>query len=252
MYDEKLCRNFEDCINSTNGAITRLKTSGIRINRELISEPRILKDVCAAKALTVSGETKSVDELLTEVEKDLPFYHDAGGVTLSGGEPLSQGDELTALLQELKVRSINVNIDTSLHVNWRNVARCIGLVDTFLVDMKHTDKDKFKTFVQGDAELVMKNLKKLTDSDVHVIIRVPVIPGFNHNEQEMKQIIDFVTSLRNINEIHFLPYHTYGLEKYKMLGMDYTFGNKEQVQDSELKPYLQYAHAKGLQTKIGG
>ncbi|MCD6565284.1 MAG: glycyl-radical enzyme activating protein [Bacteroidales bacterium] len=252
MYDKSRCKNFGDCIKADNKTITRIKNNGIQINRELIKKPEKLKNVCASKALTISGESKSVDELLAEIEKDTPFYQNGGGVTLSGGEPLSHGEELITLLQKLKERNINVNIETSLYVNWRNVDKCIGLVNTFLVDLKHTDKDKFKSFTQGDAGLVMDNLIKLTDSETHVIVRIPVIPGFNFSENEMKQIIEFVTSLKNVNEIHFLPYHTYGVEKYKMLGLNYTFGNKKQIQDSELLPFIQYAQSKGLKTKIGG
>jgi len=251
MYDKKICRNFGDCI-KTNKAITRINDKGIQINRELLQNPENLKKICASKALTVSGESKSVHELLAEIEKDVLFYREDGGVTLSGGEPLSQGEDLITLLQELRERNIKVNIETTLHVNWEKVKRCIGLIETFLVDLKHTEKDKFKTFTHGDAELVMNNLKRLTDSGSHVIVRIPVIPGFNHSENEMKQMIDFVYSLKNVNEIHFLPYHTFGVEKYKMLGMDYIFGNQKQVQDSEIITYIQYAQLKGFQTKIGG
>lgn len=137
-------------------------------------------------------------------------------------------------------------------MNWEKVERCIGLVETFLVDLKHTDKNKFKPFTQGNAELVMDNLEKLTDSGSHVIVRIPVIPGFNHSENEMFKMIEFVASLKKINEIHFLPYHNFGVGKYKMLGMDYIYGNTKQVEDSELIPYIKYAQSEGFKTKIGG
>lgn len=251
MYDKKNCRNFGDCT-KTNIAITRTNDNGIQINRELLQNPENLRNICASKALIVSGESKSVHELLAEIEKDTLFYRNDGGVTLSGGEPLSQGENIIELLQELKERNIKVNIETTLHVKWEKVEKCIGLVETFLVDLKHTNTDKFKTFTHGDAELVINNLKKLTDFGSHVIVRIPVIPGFNHSENEMNQLIDFVYSLKNVSEIHFLPYHTFGVEKYKMLGMDYIFGNQKQVQDSEITTYIQYAQLKGFQTKIGG
>ena len=252
MYDKKYCRDFGECIKADNKAITRNNNHGIKINRELLHEPEKLKDICHSKAIAISGETKSVDELLTEIEKDAPFYRENGGVTLSGGEPLAQGEELASLLQELKSGNISVNIETSLHVNWDKVLRCIGLVDTFLVDLKHTDEDKFKTFTRGDARLVMNNLKKLTASEAHVIIRIPVIPGFNQSENEMKDMIGFVTTLKDVNGIHLLPYHTFGVEKYKMLGMNYAFGDKKQVEEPELEPYIRYAQSKGFKTKIGG
>jgi pyruvate formate lyase activating enzyme len=252
MYDPKYCRNFGDCISTEANAISRNGNHGIQINRELLQHPENLKNTCVTKAMTVSGEQKTVSELIIEIEKDILFYREDGGVTLSGGEPLAQGEELVLLLLELRKRSINVNMETSLHVNWEKVERCIGLVDTFLVDLKHTDRDKFKTFTHGDAELVMNNLKKLNDSEANIIVRIPVIPGFNHSEKEMKQMIQFVTTLDKVTEIHFLPYHTFGSEKYKMLGMEYLYGDKKQVQDSELGPYIEYAQLKKFKTKIGG
>lgn len=233
-------------------AIARTNKHGIRIDRKKVTHPEKLIDVCPAKALTVSGSKLGVNDLLHEVEKDTPFYSHGGGVTLSGGEPLSQGEELTSLLRELKHKNISVNIETSLHVNWSQVERCIDLTDTFLVDMKHTDKDKFTRFTRGDAALVMNNLVKLTESAARIIIRIPVIPGFNHSEKEMKQIIDFIHSLNRIHTIHFLPYHTFGVEKYKMLGMKYIFGPEKPVRDDELTTYIHYAQSKGFQTKIGG
>ncbi|MEN8226876.1 MAG: glycyl-radical enzyme activating protein [Bacteroidota bacterium] len=252
MYDQKICRNFGDCLLADGKAITPMENNGIQINRKLLTEPETLKDLCASKALTISGDITSVDEILSEVEKDVPFYREDGGVTLSGGEPLSQGDDLITLLKKLKSRNINVNMETSLHVNWDKVARCIGLVDTFLADLKHTDRSKFSIFTEGDASLVMDNLTRLADTNARVIVRIPVIPGFNHSEDEMNQMIDFVSSLENIHEVHFLPYHTMGIEKYNMLGMEYSFGDTRQVRDTELAPYVQYAQLKELQTKIGG
>jgi pyruvate formate lyase activating enzyme len=252
MYDPKYCRNFGDCILTESNAISRKGDHGIQIDRELLQHPENLRNTCVTKALTISGEQKTVLELLIEIEKDLLFYREDGGVTLSGGEPLAQGEDLVLLLMELRERNINVNMETSLHVSWEKVERCIGLVGTFLVDLKHTDRDKFKAFTNGDAELVMNNLNKLNDSKAHIIVRIPVIPGFNHSEKEMKQMIDFVATLKNVTEMHFLPYHTFGTEKYKMLDMEYLLGNEKQVQDSELGSYIEYAQLKKFHTKIGG
>ena len=251
MYDRRICRNFEDCIRADDKVIRRTH-QGIDIYRTRLRQPEKFSAICASKALTVSGEVKNNQELLSEIERDIPFYREDGGVTLSGGEPLSQGPDLTVLLKECKRRAINVCIETSLHVAWEKVERCLGLVSTFLVDLKHTDRDKFNRYTQGNIELVMENLHKLTAANENVIIRIPVIPGFNHSVPEMKNILDFAASLKNIKEVHFLPYHSLGTEKYNMLGMDYLFGNKKQVLDSELTGYIRTAKSLGLHTKIGG
>ncbi len=252
MYDERLCRSFEDCIKPEPRAISRGENNGLQIDLDLLEEPEKLRDICTSKALTISGESKSVDELMTEIEKDIPFYRENGGVTLSGGEPLSQGEDLTALLRTLKKRKINVNMETTLHVSWDKVTQCIGWVDTFLVDLKHTQRNKFRSYTKGDATLVMDNLVNLSQSGASVIVRIPVIPGFNHTEDEMKRMIDFVAQLKTVREIHLLPYHTYGAEKYKMLGMEYPYGGEKPVEERELAPYIQYAGSAGLQVKIGG
>ena len=252
LYDSKSCKHFGDCALAAPEAISQSGNNGLDIKHELIAEPEKLRDVCASKALTISGESKSVDELLAEVEKDLPFYREDGGVTLSGGEPLAQGQELVLLLQRLHKRRISTNMETSLHVKWTLVERVIGLVRTFLVDLKHTDPVKFRHFIKGDAALVMENMEKLAYFGTHVVVRIPVIPGFNHSEKEIQTMVDFVSTIKGIKEIHFLPYHTFGVEKYQMLGMEYLGDSTVQLEEEELLPYIQYAQSQGLISKIGG
>jgi len=252
LFDPKLCKNFRDCTKIGNGSITS-GSNGIEIDRNSIKNPEIFRNVCLSKALTVSGERKSVGDILAEIEKDLPFYKQSGGgVTLSGGEPLSQGSELLTLLEELKIRKINVAIETSLHVPWDAVKRCIGLTNTFLVDLKHTNLEKFCSFTGGCIELVLENLRKLAASEANIIVRVPVIPGFNHTETEMKEIIDFTVSLKTIKEIHFLPFHNLGERKYEMTGLEYLYKSAPKVGADELKIYADYAKYVGLEVSIGG
>jgi pyruvate formate lyase activating enzyme len=132
------------------------------------------------------------------------------------------------------------------------IERTIGLVNTFLVDLKHTDPVKFRQYIKGNAALVMENLKKLAYFGAHVVVRIPVIPGFNHSEDEIQTMVDFVSTIKGIKEIHFLPYHTFGVEKYRMLGMEYLFDSTLQLKDEDLLPYIQYAQKQGFTTKIGG
>jgi len=252
LYDSRLCKGFGDCILAEGKAITRNESGELILHRELITNPEKLRETCVTRALTISGEEKTVDELLAEVEKDRVFYRENGGVTLSGGEPLSQGEELVSLLKELKYRSIKVNIETSLHVSWDNVYRFDNLTDTFLVDLKHTDEAKFREYTGGSAVLVMNNLSRLSGTGSKIIVRIPVIPGFNHTPEEMRAIIDFISSTGNIQEVHFLPYHNYGSHKYNLLGMEYAFREVKPVEDHELKGYTEYAENKNLKTKIGG
>jgi pyruvate formate lyase activating enzyme len=252
MYNRRLCKSFGECLKTGNNAV-RSGEKGIEIDFTCISDAKIFRDICPSRAITVSGEEKSIDDILIEIEKDLPFYRRSdGGVTLSGGEPLSQGPELVELLRELKKREINVSIETSLYVPWEMIERCICYTGTILSDLKHTDAEKFRRYTEGDVTLVLNNLVKLSTLHNNVIIRVPVVPGFNHTMAEMKDIIDFTVSLKRIREIHFLPYHTLGNEKYKMLGMQYYLDKTKKVDERELTDYIKYAESAGLKAKIGG
>ena len=250
MYDMRICKGFGDCIRAESKAIRKV-SGGVLIDRARIDRPETLKDTCPSRALTVVGEEKSVEELLQEIEKDLPFYREDGGVTLSGGEPLSHTAEVIPLLQELQKREIPVDVETSLHVPWEKIGVAVGLVNTFLADLKHIDNVKFRMYTGGNARLVTDNLEKLMAAGARIIIRIPVIPGFNHTEQEMFRMIDYA-GLLGIREIHFLPYHTLGMEKYKMLGLRYHFDNRKAVGDAETESYVQYANSKGITSKIGG
>ena len=252
MYDQRICKNFGDCIQLGSPAIS-IENGDLSIHRSDIKNKEDFRDICLSKALTVIGDDLSAAELMKEIEKDKPFYQQSGGgVTLSGGEPLSQNGPVTLLLDELKKNKINTSVETTLHVTWKQIERCLGKVDSFLVDLKHTEESKFREFTDGDLDLVITNLKKLDELKENIIIRIPVIPDFNHTMKEMNRIIDLAASLQSVDEVHFIPYHSLGSEKYKMLGMEYQYNNHKTISEKELTPYLEYATNKGLKAKIGG
>ena len=250
MFDERICRQFAECLKPCNGGII-LENNKLVITRNLIPDSTIYNNICPSKAMIVSGQEKSIEQILQEIEKDIPFYKmSGGGVTLTGGEPLSQGPELQDLIIQLKKRSIHVSVETSLHLPWETIENYLNLVDLFLADLKHLDNDKFTQYTGGNASLVIENFKKLDKSGKKFIIRVPVIPQFNFSPAELFEIIDFAAGLKNVLEINFIPFHTLAKEKYLMLGKEYTFGNLRNIEKSELKPFAEHAEQKGLISKI--
>jgi pyruvate formate lyase activating enzyme len=250
MFDERSCHQFGECVKISNGSIYFEKGKLI-INRELIPDASIYRNICPSNALIVTGTEQSVSQILREIEKDIPFYNMSdGGVTLTGGEPLAQGAELKELLIELKNRGIHVSVETSLHLPWEVIENYAGLIDVFLPDLKHIDADKFNRFTGGDATLVLNNFRKLDETGSKFIVRIPVVPGFNFSSSELFAIIDFASELKNASEINFIPYHSLAKEKYIMLGKDYIFGNQNKIEKSELGPFVEYADKKGLIAKI--
>lgn len=250
MFDERICHQFGECLKTLDREIIR-ENGKLIIKRDLISDSTIYNNICPSKALIVSGQEKTISQILLEIEKDIPFYNTSGGgVTLTGGEPLSQGPEMIELILKLKKNGIHVSAETSLHLPWPAIENYINLIDLFLVDLKHLDNDKFEKYTGGSAALVMENFKKLNETGRKFIVRVPVIPDFNFSAEELFAIIDFAAGLNNATEINFIPFHTLAKEKYLMLGKEYTFGNHRNIEKKELQPYTEYAERKGLISKI--
>jgi len=250
MFDERQCHGFGDCIKAGGGHIVS-RNNMLAIDREKITAFEALRNVCPSKALNIAGEPKSVSQIISEIEKDIPFYEmSGGGVTLSGGEPFSQDPDLKELVLELKKRGIHVSVETSLHVPWETIEKYLGLVDVFLADLKHTDNEKFARFTGGNAVLVMNNFRELDKKTKDFIVRIPVIPHFNFSEPELFGIIDFASGLKNAHEINFIPFHSLAREKYEMLGKEYIFKDHRNVEKSELQPYVAYAESYGLRVKI--
>jgi pyruvate formate lyase activating enzyme len=250
MFDERLCHQFGDCMKIGDNLIT-VQNDVLVIKRDLIHDASVYRDICPSLALIVTGEGKSVPQILKEIEKDIPFYRNRdGGVTLTGGEPFSQGPELKDLIIELKKRNIHIAVETSLHMPWETIENYIDHIDVFLADLKHTDDLKFSKFTGGNATLVMNNFQKLDRSGSKFVVRVPVVPGFNFSPIELYAIIDFAATLKNAFEIDFIPYHSLAKEKYLMMGKNYLFRNHRNIKKTELTPYAEYAEHKGLTAKI--
>ncbi len=252
LYDKRLCQQFGECVKASNGEL-HFEKDLLIINRELITDIERLRDICPAKALTIAGKRKTIDYIIEKIEKDLSFYSQSnGGVTLTGGEPFAQDWNLLDLVHELKAKEIDISVETSLYVPWERIEPYAGLIDCWLADLKHVDSDKFRKFTGGSAELVMSNFRRLNALNAHVIVRIPVIPGFNHTLPEMKQIIDFAATLSSVNEVNFIPYHALGEGKYKLMGLDYKYKNSSKPPPGEMEDIIEYTKSKKLQYKIGG
>ncbi|MDO4280411.1 MAG: glycyl-radical enzyme activating protein [Peptococcaceae bacterium] len=181
--------------------------------------------LCPAKAMSIYGQTMSVEDAVREVEKDESFYsRSGGGVTFSGGEPLMQADFLRAVIKECKHRSIHTAIETTAFAPWEEVREIFADLDYLMVDCKHIDPAKHKAWTGVDNSLVLENLKHIHAEfpDKPIRVRTPVIPGFNDDAVTLSAIAHFVkTELPNA-EYELLKYHRFGLNKYSFIGKDYT------------------------------
>lgn len=255
LFDARLCLEGCDlCQQAAPGVIERA-LNGLIIHREQLdgSHLKALNDVCPTQALTVCGEEKSIDDIMATVLRDKPFYdRSGGGLTLSGGEPFMNPEMALALLKSSHEQGIHTAVETCLHVPWKYLEPALPYIDLFLADLKHVDADKFQQWTDGSAKRVLDNLKRLAAAGKKMTIRVPLIQGFNADEASIEAIADFAANELHVNDIHFLPYHTLGMNKYTLLGVPYSAPDKP-LDAPELLDFAQrIARDKGLTATLRG
>ncbi len=172
----------------------------------------------------IMGRDVTVEEVMETVEKDRPYYaRSGGGLTLSGGESLCQPAFAKALLATAKSRGINTAMESMGCAPYEVIESILPYLDTYLMDIKHTNPEKHKAFTGKSNELMLENARKVAAlGQTNLVIRVPVVPTFNDTPEEIAAIAQFADKLPGVNKIHLLPYHRLGQDKYKGLGREYS------------------------------
>lgn len=200
------------------------------------------------------GKDVTVSDLMPEILSDLPYYRrSGGGVTLSGGEVLCQADFASDLLRACKNEGLNTAIESAASLPFSEIEKLLPYLDIYLMDIKHMNSDKHKEYTGVGNERIIENARKVAESGrCELIIRTPVIPGFNDTAEEIKAISSFAASLPGVNEHHLLPYHRLGQDKYAGLGRNYALKEIEPPTKEKMEYLLSVAETSGLRCKIGG
>jgi glycyl-radical enzyme activating protein len=203
----------------------------------------ICADVCPTHSLNVYGYEISVDDALKRVEEDEAFYsRSGGGVTLSGGEPLSQADFALALLREARKRRIDTCIETCGNVPWKVLEQAGRHLNSVYYDVKSMDKKEHLKHAGASNELILDNLAKLKQTYPELLVRVrtPVIPGFNDTTEAIGTIVDFIRDMPNI-DYELLAYHRMGSPKYGYLGWKYPLEGTKNLAEKKFDELRRFA-----------
>lgn len=199
------------------------------IDRNLCSHCFSCADVCPSQSLKVQGKKMSVSDIMNEVEKDSMFYrYQGGGLTVSGGEPLMQGEFLVSLLREAKLGRINTAMETCGFGDYEILKNAAAYLDTLFFDIKSMSPQRHTEFTGQSNELIIHNFVRLCQDypNLKKVVRTPVIPGFNNTEKDLEDILLFIKDKPGVS-YELMPYHKYGEGKYKALGRPYPLGNKK-------------------------
>lgn len=177
---------------------------------------------CPAEAIRMMGRAVTVDALFDEIMADQPFWdRSGGGVTLSGGEALMQLEFSAALLRRCRENYLHTALDTCLHVPTAAIETVFSDVELFLCDLKLMSASRHREFTGVTNALIRKNMAFLLKSDKDVLVRRPLVPGFNDGADELNALGDFLQSLRPGVSLELLPYHRLGESKFERLGRPY-------------------------------
>lgn len=196
------------------------------------------------ESYTEIGKEAEISYLLDEVEKDAIFYNRGkGGLTVSGGEPLAHGRFLIDLLKEAKKRRIHTAMETCGYGEYEVLEEAARYLDVILYDIKSLNEQKHIAFTGKSNKKILKNFVRLCEENkkLQKIVRTPVIPTFNDTKEELEEIENFIRDKENVS-YELLPYHCFGVEKYKKLRRKYEMG-KVELSD-EIKNYIEERNKK--------
>lgn len=251
MYKKNECLHCGRCINACSRKAISFENKTF-IDRSICTGCGECANACPAGALVVKGKTMTVQQLIRELKKDATTYRrSGGGITLSGGEPLVQYEFAAELLRACKAQGWDTAIETTGAGITEAVEKVMPYVDTVLLDIKHLDTEKHKKFTGIGNEQILKNAARISQIS-STVVRVPVIPGFNYSEEEIRAITEFAKMLRGVRTIHLLPYHTFGENKYDLLGRDYALADIKPLKPEELEHLKTMVEREGFQCIIGG
>lgn len=203
--------------------------------------------------MKIVGRDVTVDDIMLDVLADLPYYRrSGGGVTLSGGEVLCQADFAAELLEACHAEGLHTAIESAASSSFSEIAKLLPHLDLYLMDIKHMDGKKHKEYTGIDNARILENARRVAESGVELIIRTPVVPGFNDTAEEIRAISRFAASLPGVREHHLLPYHRLGQDKYEGLGRAYSLKDIEPPSHEKMEYLLSVAEESGLKCQIGG
>lgn len=201
----------------------------------------------------IVGSEIYVDEVMKEIEKDIPFYEESnGGVTFSGGEPILQIDFLSELLIKCKEKNINTAIDTTGYTDFKQFEKIYDTTDLFLYDLKLMDNDLHIKYTGVPNPTILKNLQKLTELGNKVILRIPVIPGITATSPNIEEMLKFISSLKNLRGIDLLPYHKSANSKYAKMKKENKLPELEPPTNEEMEELKERFSTFSQTVKVGG
>jgi pyruvate formate lyase activating enzyme len=198
------------------------------------------------------GRKVTVEKVMSLVLKDALYYEVSnGGITLSGGEPLYQPAFSREILKACRDQRIQTAIETCGFAPWKEWESILPMLDLIHFDLKHPDPESHSDFTGVDNHIILDNLRGIASSEVPLVIRIPLIPGYNDSPEALGGFASIMQSL-NLRSLQLLPYHKMGVSKYRWLGRKYLLPELETQTETRLSEIVTFFKQKGFSAELGG
>jgi pyruvate formate lyase activating enzyme len=207
---------------------------------------------CLNQALQVTGQVYTADELMGVLVRDQGFWGNQGGVTFSGGEPLFQTEFLLEILEKCRSNYMHTAVETSGHISTDVLIEVINWTDWMFIDIKHMDSAAHLAETGVGNELILHNVEAVAHAgwDGRLIVRVPIVPGYNDTAENLQATGAFLVNL-NLREVNLLPFHRLGRSKYEQLGLHYKYAQISPPSGEVMQSYQGIFEDKGLHCYVG-
>jgi pyruvate formate lyase activating enzyme len=254
LFNAGKCIGCGECCRACPVQACTLTPAGIVTDQDLCTLCGKCAEVCPTLATEMSGQYRSVEELVAIIEKERPFFDQSGGgVTFSGGEPLLFPEFLVSLLDACGRKNIHRAIDTSGYVKAETLLEVAGHADLFLYDLKMIDAARHKDYTGVDNQLILDNLRLLAESGATIQVRIPLIGGVNDDVASVNAFADYVAGLAGASkEINLLPFHDVARGKDLKLGQVRDLSALQEPGPDSVVRALEIFREYGLTASVGG
>ncbi len=246
------CKRCGKCVSVCPQQAVELTEEGVRVLREKCVGCGACVEGCFYDAMHWTGEEVSVDQVMKTILRDKLYYETSGGgVTCSGGEILTQADFVAEIFRRCRAQGIHTNADTCGYGTEEAVRTVMAEADLCYYDLKHMDTEKHRAYTGVGNEEILRNLELTLSLGVRTVIRVPLIPEHNADEAHLRTLAAYVKGLgEGVESICFLPYHSYGANKYRMIDRVYPLEGLRKLTEEEIARAVEIAEGFGLKASV--
>lgn len=252
-FDESKCIGCISCVHVCKSGAHSFSDNHHLIDSEKCQSSFACAGVCYSGALQIVGKYMDADEVLAEIAEDQAFYQrSGGGVTLSGGEVMLQSNFIAHLLAKCRENGIHTAIETNLSLPWSEYEKVLPVTDLVMADIKHMDDTMHRRGTGISNQRVLSNLQRIVESGKPLIIRTPVISGFNDSQENIRNTALFLKSIQSLGYYELLSYNPLGNAKGLIVGRKFVQQEIAVPTKGEMRDLARVAVETGIKVFVDG